>query len=172
MRSSSSSHRRAHLLHYCAVVLIFIFAPSRSSSSFCHRIHHRLRAVALIIVFVLSRLSSLLRRCAHLIIALSSAQASLRRQALKLHCNVKRSSFIATSSAQASLRCQALKLHCALERSRSFNAPSSVQASLRRHALKLHHAVVCSTFKPSCNQLLHSQLHLFIAPLCAHLSFN
>jgi hypothetical protein len=142
-------------------VLIFIFAPSRSSSSFCHRIHHRLRAVALIIVFVLSRLSSLLRRCAHLIIALSSAQASLRRQALKLHCDVKRSSFIALSSTQASLRPRALKnFQCAVKCS-SFLAPSCAQASSfitpwcaplsSRHALSFCIPNFISLLRPSAH---------------------
>jgi hypothetical protein len=133
----------AHHLHRTAALIFFITALSCSSSSSRRRAHLHLFAIAFIIafapstVFALSRSSSLLRRCAHLIIAPSSAQASLCRQALKLHCDIKRSSFIATSSAQALLRCQALKLHCALERSRIFNVPSSVQASLRRHALKL-----------------------------------
>ena len=141
-------------------MLIFIFAPSRSSSSFCHRIHHCLRAVALIIVFVLSRLSSLLRRCAHLIIALSSAQASLRRQALKLHCDVKRSSFIALSSTQASLRPRALKkLQCTVKCS-SFLAPSCAQASSRRGVLHFQ-AVMQSAFAFPTSSLYCTPLRTF-----------
>ena len=148
-------------------MLIFIFAPSRSSSSFCHRIHHRLRAVdclrAVALIFIVAQMRSS-HHCAierSSIIVPSSAQASLRHQALKLHCDVKRSSFIALSSTQASLRPRALKnFQCAVKCS-SFLAPSCAQASSfitpwcaplsSRHALSFCIPNFISLLRPSAH---------------------
>ncbi len=107
LRSSSSSHRRAHLhLHCCSVVLIFIFAPSRSSSSSRRRAHLHLHHydVALIIIFAPSQSSSA--------VALIFIVAPLRSSH---HCAVERSIFIALSRTKASLLCRRLlrfSVHC------------------------------------------------------------
>ena len=82
-----------------AIALTIILAPSRSSSSSSlrHRAHLNLhlRAVALIFIFFApSHLSSSSRRCTHLHCCAVRSISSLPHQVLRLHCNVKRSSFI------------------------------------------------------------------------------
>ena len=104
LRSSSSSHRRAHLhLHCCSVMLIFIFTPSRSSSSSRRHAHLHLHhcAVALIIIFAPSHSSSA--------VALIFIVAPLRSSH---HCAVKRSIFIVPSKTEASLLWLHFSVHC------------------------------------------------------------